>query len=213
MIPPSPKQPRFLEGKKENVAALPSAPGRPVVQIEPAAWAASSNTGTPSACISATGATLPNRCTAMTAFVRGVSTARTVSAVTQNVAGSTSSLADSQFVDTFPFPVTLEVLEHGRDRYMIYCVVCHDSLGTGRGKIVERGYTPPPSYHIERLRHAPVGHFFDVITNGYGSMPDYREQVPPLDRWAIVAYIRALNRSQNGSLSDVPEALRGELNR
>ena len=69
--------------------------------------------------------------------------------------GKTSSLAESQFVDTFPFPVTLEVLEHGRDRFMIYCVVCHDPMGTGRGKIVERGYTPPPSYHIARLRKRP----------------------------------------------------------
>jgi mono/diheme cytochrome c family protein len=100
-------------------------------------------------------------------------------------------------VDSFPFPVTPAVLEQGRSRYMIYCVVCHDALGTGQGKIVERGYTAPPSYHIERLRQAPVGHFFDVITNGYGSMPDYREQVPPLDRWAIIAYIRALQLSQH----------------
>jgi hypothetical protein len=100
-------------------------------------------------------------------------------------------------VDTFPFPVTSAVLEQGRSRYMIYCVVCHDSVGTGRGKIVERGYTPPPSYHIERLRQAPVGHFFEVITNGYGSMPDYREQVPVLDRWAIIAYVRALQLSQH----------------
>jgi mono/diheme cytochrome c family protein len=89
------------------------------------------------------------------------------------------------------------VLEQGRSRYTIYCAVCHDSRGTGRGKIIERGYTPPPSYHIERLRQAPVGHFFDVITNGYGSMPDYREQVPPLDRWAIIAYIRAIQLSQH----------------
>jgi hypothetical protein len=90
MAPPSPKQPRFLDGKKLNVAAVPSAPGRPASVVVPAAWAASSSTGTPSASISATGAALPNRCTAMTAFVRGVSAARTVSAVRQNVSGSTS---------------------------------------------------------------------------------------------------------------------------
>jgi mono/diheme cytochrome c family protein len=95
-------------------------------------------------------------------------------------------------VDSFPFPITRAVLKRGQDRYQIYCVVCHDPLGTGRGKIVERGYTPPPSYHIDRLRQVPVGHFFDVITNGYGSMPDYKQQVPPRDRWAIAAYIRAL---------------------
>src|SRR3954470_17307367 len=90
IAPPSPKQPRFLEGKKLNVASVPSAPGRPAVVIEPADWAASSMTGTPSASISATGATLPNRCTAITAFVRDVSAARTVSAVTHIVSGSTS---------------------------------------------------------------------------------------------------------------------------
>jgi hypothetical protein len=117
--------------------------------------------------------------------------------VGKNVAGSTSSLADSQFVDTFPFPVTLEVLEHGRDRYMIYCVVCHDPLGTGRGKIVERGYTRPPSYHIPRLRSVPVGHIFAVISEGYGSMPTYAGQISPRDRWAIVAYVRALQLSQH----------------
>jgi mono/diheme cytochrome c family protein len=113
-------------------------------------------------------------------------------------------------VNTFPLPVTSAVLEQGRSRYTIYCVVCHDSLGTGRGKIVERGYTPPPSYHIERLRQAPVGHFFDVITNGYGSMPDYREQVPPLDRWAIIAYIRALQLSQHFPEEELTHDMRQE---
>jgi mono/diheme cytochrome c family protein len=100
-------------------------------------------------------------------------------------------------VDTFPFPITRDVLQHGQNRYMIYCVVCHDPLGTGAGKIVERGYTRPPSYHIDRLRQAPVGHFYNVMTNGYGSMPDYKQQIPPRDRWAIAAYIRALQLSQH----------------
>src|SRR5205085_3233880 len=103
------------------------------------------------------------------------------------------------------------VFQRGQERYMIFCVVCHDPLGTGQGKIVERGYTPPPSFHIARLRQAPVGHFFDVITNGYGSMPEYRAQVPPRDRWAIVAYIRALQRSQHATLKDVPPAERPKL--
>jgi hypothetical protein len=114
-------------------------------------------------------------------------------------------------VDTFPFPITRDVLQHGWERYMIYCVVCHDPLGTGRGKIVERGYTQPPSYHIDRLRKAPVGHFFDVITNGYGSMPDYRQQIPPRDRWAIAAYLRALQLSQHFPEGDLPPDLRTEL--
>jgi mono/diheme cytochrome c family protein len=102
-----------------------------------------------------------------------------------------------QFVDTFPFPMTESVLQRGHDRFMIYCVVCHDPLGTGRGKIVERGYTQPPSYHIPRLRSAPVGHLFAVVTEGYGSMPSYGEQIPVRDRWAIVGYVRALQFSQH----------------
>src|SRR5262249_15614701 len=108
------------------------------------------------------------------------------------------------------FPVTREVLQHGQNRYMIYCVVCHDPLGTGHGKIVERGYTRPPSYHIERLRSVPVGYIFDVITNGYGSMPEYKQQVPPRDRWAIVAYMRALELSQHYLVKELPEELRKE---
>jgi len=115
---------------------------------------------------------------------------------------------ESSTIDTFPFPVTAEVLRHGHDRYTIYCVVCHDPLGTGQGKIVERGYTPPPSYHIERLRGAPVGHFFDVITRGYGSMPSYRKQVPPRDRWAIIAYIRALQLSQHFPERELTDSMR-----
>jgi hypothetical protein len=102
-----------------------------------------------------------------------------------------------QFVDEFPFPMTEAVLEHGRERYTIYCVVCHDPLGTGQGKIVERGYTAPPSYHIERLRNAPVGHLYAVVTEGYGSMPSYSGQIPLRDRWAIVGYLRALQASQH----------------
>jgi len=118
--------------------------------------------------------------------------------------------AEYSGIDTFPFPVTAEVLDHGRNRYMIYCVVCHDPLGTGHGKIVERGYTPPPSYHSDRLRSAPVGHFFNVITRGYGSMPSYSAQVPPRDRWAIIAYVRALQLSQHFPADKLPEDLRRE---
>lgn len=113
-------------------------------------------------------------------------------------------------IDTFPFPITPDVLKHGQNRFMIYCVVCHDALGTGQGKIVERGYTRPPSYHIERLRRAPVGHFFDVMSRGYGSMPSYGSQVPPLDRWAIAAYIRALQASQRFPINQLPADLRAE---
>lgn len=101
------------------------------------------------------------------------------------------------FVDTFPYPMSEATLQHGYERFMIYCVVCHDPLGTGRGKIVERGYTAPPSYHIPRLRKVPAGYLFAVISEGYGSMPSYAAQVPLDDRWAIVGYLRALQSSQH----------------
>jgi mono/diheme cytochrome c family protein len=129
------------------------------------------------------------------------------------IAAVTAAARETDYVDTFPFPVTRAVLQHGQDRYLIYCVVCHDPLGHGRGKIVERGYTPPPSYHIDRLRRAPAGHFFDVITNGYGSMPDYKQQVPPRDRWAIVAYVRALQLSQHFPERELSADMRREWER
>lgn len=114
-----------------------------------------------------------------------------------------------RFVDSFPFPMTAKVLEHGYQRYMIYCVVCHDPLGTGQGKIVERGYTAPPSYHIERLRKAPVGYLFSVISEGYGSMPAYGAQIPVRDRWAIVGYLRALQASQHFPEAKLTAEMRG----
>ncbi len=114
-------------------------------------------------------------------------------------------------VDTFPFPITREVLEEGREQYNIFCSPCHDRVGNGQGMIVQRGFRPPPSFHIARLREAPVGHFFDVITNGFGAMYPYAERIPPRKRWAIVAYIRALQLSQHATLADVPEDERHRL--
>lgn len=111
---------------------------------------------------------------------------------------------DGKPLETFPFPVTPAVLERGQERFNIYCAPCHDRLGTGNGMIVRRGYRHPPSYHIDRLRQVPVGYLFDVITNGLGAMPDYAAQVDPRDRWAIVAYVRALQLSQHASPADVP---------
>lgn len=111
----------------------------------------------------------------------------------------------------FPFPVTADVLERGRQRFDIFCAPCHDTTGRGNGMIVRRGYRPPPSLHLERLRQAPVGHFFDVMTNGFGAMPDYRSQVPVRDRWAITAYVRALQLSHNATLTEVPPAERDKL--
>jgi mono/diheme cytochrome c family protein len=115
------------------------------------------------------------------------------------------------FADEFPFPVTSDVLAHGQERYNIYCSPCHDRTGGGNGMIVQRGYRRPPSYHIDRLRAAPAGYFFDVITHGFGVMPDYSAQVPVNDRWALVSYIRALQLSQHATLADVPAAEQSAL--
>jgi len=106
--------------------------------------------------------------------------------------------------DYMPFPVTDDVLARGRERFNIYCAPCHSRLGDGNGMIVQRGFRAPPSYHTERLRKAPLGYFFDVMTNGFGAMPEYASQIPPRDRWTIVAYIRALQLSQGAAMSDVP---------
>jgi mono/diheme cytochrome c family protein len=112
---------------------------------------------------------------------------------------------------TFPFPVDRRLLLRGQERFTIFCSPCHSRVGDGQGMIVRRGFRPPPSFHIDRLREAPPGHFFDVITHGFGAMSDYAEQIPPRDRWAIVAYIRALQLSQNAALTDVPETERRAL--
>lgn len=113
--------------------------------------------------------------------------------------------------DRFPFPITRADLERGQQRYNIYCTPCHDYTGTGRGMIVQRGFPQPPSYHIPRLQQVPVGHFVQVITNGFGAMYSYASRVEPADRWRIAAYIRVLQLSQNASLQDVPEAERAKL--
>jgi cbb3-type cytochrome c oxidase subunit III len=114
-------------------------------------------------------------------------------------------------VDTFPFPVTRAVLERGRERFNIFCSPCHDHTGSGNGIIPQRGFRHPPSYHIDRLRKAPVGHFFDVITNGFGAMYSFASRIAPRDRWAIVAYIRALQLSENATMADVPPEARSQL--
>ncbi len=114
-----------------------------------------------------------------------------------------------------PGPITIERLERGRERFEIYCAPCHSPVGDGDGFVVRRGFPRPPSYHTERLRAAPDRHFYDVITAGYGAMYPYADRVAPADRWAIVAYIRALQLSQYATLKDVPEAeairLQGEV--
>lgn len=113
--------------------------------------------------------------------------------------------------ETFPFPIDQQTLLRGRERYNIFCAPCHDQIGTGRGMIVRRGYHAPPSFHSERLRQTEAGLFFRHITQGLGAMPDYAQQISPEDRWAIIAYIRALQLSQNTRLSDLSEADRQAL--
>jgi hypothetical protein len=131
----------------------------------------------------------------------------------------------AEYVTAFPFPITRDDLDRGRERYAIFCAVCHDAAGTGHGRIVERGFTMPPSYQTSNsrgleirgvkvlLRDAPVGYLFEVISKGYGAMPDHAAQVPPKDRWRIVAYIRALQYSQHVPLEDLTEHERRQVER
>lgn len=116
---------------------------------------------------------------------------------TTDASGNTLISSFPNDIEEFPLPVTKEMLDRGQERYNVYCGVCHGPFGNGDGMIVRRGFPKPPTYNDDRLRNAPVGHFFDVITNGQGRMGSYASQVPVADRWAIVMYIRALQRSQN----------------
>ncbi len=118
---------------------------------------------------------------------------------TQQISGTQSGAQTSSFpddIDTFPFPITKETVLRGRERYNIFCSACHGMTGNGDGMIVRRGFRRAASFNDDRLRNAPVGHFFDAITNGWGAMPAYAPQIPVQDRWAIIAYIRALQTSQ-----------------
>jgi len=131
--------------------------------------------------------------------------ANLASNVQPKVAGQTD-------INYFPLPVDQELVERGQERFNIFCSPCHGRLGDGQGMIVKRGFRQPPSFHLDRLRQAPVGHFFDVMTNGFGAMPDYSSQITPRDRWAIVAYIRALQLSENATRADVPADHQADLN-
>jgi mono/diheme cytochrome c family protein len=118
---------------------------------------------------------------------------------------------DGADATVFPFVVDEAVMARGQQRYDIYCSPCHGRTGIGDGMVVRRGYRPPPTLHADRLRLAPVGHFFDVMTTGFGAMPDYAAQIRAEDRWAIVAYIRALQLSEHATPADVPADSRGAL--
>jgi hypothetical protein len=120
---------------------------------------------------------------------------------------------DGQVSTEFPMLVTKQVLDRGQERFNVYCAPCHGRTGEGNGMIVQRGFRAPPSYHEERLRNAPVGYLFDVMTNGFGAMQDYSSQVPVPDRWAIAAYIRVLQLSRSATVDDVPADRRGDLDR
>jgi mono/diheme cytochrome c family protein len=128
-----------------------------------------------------------------------------------DVAFYTGKGPDGKPVDAFPFPVTREVIGRGQQRFNIYCAPCHGRLGNGDGMIPRRGFRHPPTYHQDRLRNVPNGYIFDVISAGFGAMPDYAAQIEPRDRWAIVAYVRALQLSQNATVADVPADMRGQL--
>ena len=131
--------------------------------------------------------------------IPGASPAASPAAAGQAVAGTGQSSAANAFpddVEVFPFPVTEDTVKRGRERYDIFCSVCHGMTGNGDGMIVRRGFRRAASFNDDRLRQAPVGHFFDAITNGWGAMPSYASQIPVQDRWAIITYIRALQLSQ-----------------
>ncbi len=113
--------------------------------------------------------------------------------------------------DGFPFKVTKEVLDRGESRFNITCLPCHGKLGDGKGMIALRGFRHPPTYHQDRLRNAPTSHFYDVMTNGFGAMPSYAEVVTPEDRWKIIAYIRALQKSQSVNVNELAEDDRKKL--
>ncbi len=123
----------------------------------------------------------------------------------------TGKKPDGTFIETLPVALTKEVLLRGQQRYNVFCSPCHDHTGSGLGMVVRRGFRRPPSYHIDRLRQAPNGYLFDVITNGFGAMPDFSAEIKPADRWAIVAYQRALQLAQHATVNDAPFEARTQL--
>lgn len=119
--------------------------------------------------------------------------------------------ADGRFAKKAPVEITKQLLDRGRERYDIYCAPCHSRVGDGRGIMVNRGYVPPPTYHSERIREMPDGEIYDIITNGVRNMPSYRHQINPQDRWAVIIYLRALQRSRNATIEDIPAELRESI--
>ena len=127
-----------------------------------------------------------------------------------------TGIQSGKWVDAIPVPVTMDLLKRGQDRYNIYCTPCHGQLGDGKGMIAQRGFQlkrPVGNYHTKRLREMPVGHYYDVITNGYGAMYSYASRIEPQDRWAVVAYIKALQLSQQGTVNDLNDSQKAELDK
>lgn len=116
-----------------------------------------------------------------------------------------SGIVNGQLAETFPFPVTREVLDQGRERFSIYCSVCHDQTGSGNGMVVKRGFTQAASFHQDRLRKVPAGYFIQVMNNGFGQMPSFAKELSAEERWAVAAYIRVLQLSQNVNYLDLNE--------
>lgn len=135
--------------------------------------------------------------------------------LTDNTVPRGSLADDALFIpkdsNAFPLPLTMDLLDRGQERFKIFCTPCHGLQGDGNGMVVMRGMKRPPTYHQPRLREVPNGYLFDVITNGFGAMQGYSAQIPPRDRWAIVAYVRALQLSRNAPVSDLPAELRQKL--
>ena len=142
------------------------------------------------------------------------SVSRAKGELAMDASGRDTAQADAdrraEAAQAIPYTIDSALLRRGRERFTIYCEPCHSPVGDGEGIVPSRGFPHPPSYHIDRLRQVPVGHFFAVMTNGYGSMPDYKQQVPPRDRWAIAAYIRALQLSQHFPAQDLTPQMRQE---
>jgi mono/diheme cytochrome c family protein len=124
-----------------------------------------------------------------------------------------TGLQNGQLITDLPVPITGDLLERGQERFGIFCAVCHGADGYGQGMIVQRGFPAPPSFHTDRLRTAPAGHFFDVMTRGYGVMYPYASRITPEDRWAITAYIRALQFSQHAPAAVLPPDIQAQLSR
>ena len=119
--------------------------------------------------------------------------------------------ADGTFIKKMPVQISLSLLKRGQKRYTIYCTPCHSGTGAGQGIVIKKGFLAPQSYHIDRLRDIEDGYIYDVISNGIRNMPSYGYQIPVADRWAIVAYVRALQRSQNATINDIPEDIKNNM--